>query len=78
MPGGVLVFTLEHGIDVDDDYQLHQRGRYRHAPAYVRGALAGAGFEIVSFDTDTLRTEGGKPVDGLIMVVRRTSREEEK
>jgi predicted TPR repeat methyltransferase len=36
----------------------------------VRRCLEGAGFAVLGLDPAVLRTEGGKPVHGLIVVAR--------
>ena len=44
--GGLLAFTLEHGIgDAAPDFRLETHGRYTHARPYVERLLAGSGLE---------------------------------
>lgn len=68
--GGALVFTVEMAADASADdgrgYLLAPHGRYVHRPAYVTRALAEAGFGEIAGAEVELRTEGGKPVPGLL------------
>jgi predicted TPR repeat methyltransferase len=50
-------------------YALGPHGRYAHSENYVRETLEAAGFE-VTMGNGVLRHEGGKPVEGLIVVAR--------
>ena len=71
-PGGLLAFTVEHWMDGDDrGWRLQPNGRYAHAEAYVRFALAGSGFVIRVSEPAVLRLEGGQPVAGLVVVAAR-------
>ncbi len=62
---GMLCFTLENSTA--GDYQLGVHGRYAHAESYVRQTLADAGFDKTIITRGTLRTEGGLPVEGLVV-----------
>lgn len=67
--GGVLVFTVERG-DADADhpgYQLNPHGRYSHTEAYVTECLDRAGLTVHAINRDVLRSEGKRPVDGLVV-----------
>jgi predicted TPR repeat methyltransferase len=67
---GVLVFTVEQVEDAlvgDVGYRLNPHGRYSHSEAYVRGALAAAGFEVLGIRQAVLRMESGCPVAGLVL-----------
>jgi predicted TPR repeat methyltransferase len=82
--GGLLLFSLEAlqappadasaercleaGPEVDANWRLHRQGRFSHRAGYVRDALRDAGFVAREMESDTLRLEGGIPVDGLIVV----------
>ena len=73
-PGGRLVFTLEHSIDaqaLSEGYRIHPHGRYSHTEAYVRRALAQAGFCLIDIEKAHLRREGDAYVDGLVVSARR-------
>lgn len=69
-PGGRLIFTLEESVG-GDGFVLGTSGRYRHARAYVRNVLAGAGFD-ADIASAELRFEAGEPVDGLVVLARRS------
>src|SRR6478672_12012170 len=72
-PGGRLLFTLEHAAEeaLPEGYCIHPNGRYSHTEAYVRRALAQAGFSLVEVETAHLRREGDAYVDGLVVSARR-------
>jgi predicted TPR repeat methyltransferase len=83
VPGGRLVATVEAHVEEARDaaaaavaapelaalpsHRLHGHGRYSHAAAHVRAALAQAGFEAVSLAPVTLRHEAGEPVAGWLL-----------
>lgn len=69
---GALIFTVERGetAAAATGYLLAPHGRYAHDEHYVTGALAAAGFTGVSATAVILRSEGGKPVHGLLYVAR--------
>jgi len=72
IPGGLLLFTLEH-LTADGDarrYRLAPSGRFSHSTAYVRAALANAGLVDVIKDPIIPRLECGEPVQGLLMMAR--------
>ena len=64
---GLLIFTVELAEAEGDDYVLQQNGRYRHREDYVSSALHNAGFVIRESRQATLRHEGGRPVEGLVV-----------
>jgi predicted TPR repeat methyltransferase len=74
-PGGRLLFTLERAAEeaLPEGYCIHLHGRYSHAEPYVRGTLAGAGFEVVDIENVLLRREGDHYVEGLVVLARRSS-----
>lgn len=67
-PGGLLAFTVEASADpaAAPGYGLSAHGRYCHSVQYVNTTLAAAGFEAVEIVATTLRSEGGRPVAGLV------------
>ncbi|MCW7540754.1 tetratricopeptide repeat protein [Aquabacterium sp. A7-Y] len=71
-PGGWLVFTVEawSADDVSTGFHLHPHGRYSHDAAYVRRVLLEAGFEPPELQSQPLRNEGGKPVQGWVVTAR--------
>lgn len=71
-PGGRVAFTVERlaegaGLPV----RVNPHGRYAHAEAHVRAALAGAGLTTFRIARDTLRHESGAPVEGLVVLATR-------
>ena len=72
-PEGLLVFSVEDGGERAEDagHVINPHGRYAHASGYVRVCLENAGFEVLGIESATLRTEGGNPVQGLVVVARR-------
>jgi len=75
-PGGRLLFTLETAINEDEvskDYCIHPHGRYSHTESYVRKALTEADLEVVDIQKAHLRREGQSPVDGLVVLARRSN-----
>ena len=67
-PGGWFVFTVEAAPDkVSESFCLQPHGRYSHTAEYVQSLLIPAEFQRVKVEQAFLRTEGGKPVDGLIV-----------
>ena len=71
--GGLLIFTVEEAIDEtgQDGYRIQPHGRYSHGRKYLSRALADAGFSTLRMEPAVLRTEGGKPVDGLVVTARK-------
>lgn len=69
--GGVLVFTVEQAADAGPDYMLGAHGRYAHRATYVHRVLQASGLTLHAANTCVLRTEGGVPVEGLVVSARR-------
>src|ERR1051326_2547218 len=69
-PGGWFAFSVERLDDGDGDHRLDTSGRYRHSRAYVRRVLLESGFTAANFREAPLRTEGGTPVIGWLVVTR--------
>ena len=75
--GGMLVFTVEQLADeLDLPFRLEPHGRYAHARSHVERALAQARFEVLEIAAETLRQEGGKPVQGWLVCARRARKEQ--
>ncbi len=69
--GGVLIFTLEHGVAATaPDYHLEKHGRYTHARPYVERLLVLNGLT-PDIGQAELRMESGVPVAGLVVRARR-------
>ncbi|MBJ6726843.1 tetratricopeptide repeat protein [Geomesophilobacter sediminis] len=71
-PAGVFAFTVE-ASDEADGVKLTPTGRYVHGRAYVYDALATAGLSVRSYACESLRTEGGNPVAGHLVVAERAA-----
>ena len=70
-PGGLLIFTLEHGVAEDaPDFRLEKHGRYTHARPYVERLLTGEGL-IPEIAQAELRMESAVPVAGLVVRARK-------
>ena len=50
---------------------LHTGGRYAHSIEYVTHAMRNAGFLGITIGEGELRTEGGRPVKGLLISARK-------
>src|SRR6185369_332859 len=78
-PGGHLVYTVEHAVDEPESgHTLKPHGRYTHAEHYVRRMLADAGLETLDIKRVHLRLEVLVPVDGLLVVARKTAARSEE
>jgi predicted TPR repeat methyltransferase len=73
-PGGHLCFTVETLAESETgDYRLQHHGRYAHSKAYLEAVLARAGFAVLKLDREVLRSEGGKPVAGWLVLAQAAS-----
>ncbi len=72
-PGGTLGYTVERIVDPEpgEDSRLSPSGRYQHTANYLSATLEGAGFVNIDIQQAHLRTEGGKPVEGLVVLADR-------
>lgn len=70
-PGAFFAFSVEDA-GTPDGFHLAPSLRYAHSEAYVRAALAAAGFEIRKIERTTIRMDGGKPVLGILFLAIRT------
>lgn len=69
---GLLCFTLEAlGADESGDYRLRHHGRYAHARAYLESVIGRVGLIPLRLDAEILRSEGGEPVAGWLVLARR-------
>ncbi len=72
--GGLFVFTVEALDDGDGAaWRLRPSLRYAHAGVAVQSAAVAAGFAVVAFERQTLRLDGGVPVAGFAVMLRRGS-----
>lgn len=65
-PGGLFAFTVE--THSGDGIIVGGTLRYAYAPAYVADVLVQAGFAMLAADPDSIRSEQGEPVPGLVVV----------
>ena len=73
-PGGWLICTVEHDpTALNPGWRLEAQGRYTHHADYVAACLTSAGLQTIELRPETLRYEGGAPVDGLIITARKAS-----
>ena len=72
VPGGLLAFSVEDAAaqPAPQGYRLNPHGRYAHQAGYLGRCLDTAGFDLLGLDAVTLRTEGGLPVAGWVVVAR--------
>ena len=66
-PGGVLIFSCEHGDVTGPDTQLHAFGRYTHTLSSTVRLAKAAGFDRVDTRDVELRMEAGQAVDGFVV-----------
>ncbi|MFG5777678.1 methyltransferase [Comamonas sp. J-3] len=66
-PGGVLIFSCEHGDVTGPDSQLQPFGRYTHTLSSTVRLAKAAGFDRVETKDVDLRMEMGQPVDGFLV-----------
>jgi predicted TPR repeat methyltransferase len=68
-PGGWLAFTVERGETIP--FQLTDSGRYTHSETHIRDVARQAGLAVAALTEGLLRYEYGKPVAGLVTVLRK-------
>jgi predicted TPR repeat methyltransferase len=64
-----MVFTVERGET--GPFQLTDSGRYTHSETHIRDIARLAGLRVASLTEGLLRYEYGKPVVGLVTVLRK-------
>jgi len=69
---GHFIFTVEQLNDMDSlsGYYLNPHGRYSHTDAYLQQVLEQAGLVVQSSSIEPLRTEGGEPVEEIVMIAK--------
>ncbi|MGT2485852.1 class I SAM-dependent DNA methyltransferase [Methylobacterium oryzae CBMB20] len=70
-PGGLGAVTVQ-SHDGPGSVLGHD-GRYAHAEAHLAATAAASGLKILTADPAEVRREGGRPVPGRVVVLRRTS-----
>lgn len=70
-PGGTLIFTVEAlPEDAKVPHQIQPHGRYAHSGEHLIEVLSLAGLNLLERESVILREEGGKPVNGWLVVAR--------
>jgi predicted TPR repeat methyltransferase len=69
-PGGRLIATLE-ATSSSAPRELGPSGRYRHGEAFARAEAERAGLTVETVRAEKLRDEGGGPVAGWLLALRR-------
>jgi predicted TPR repeat methyltransferase len=67
-PGGLFAFSVEAGFG--DRYHLEPTRRYVHSRPYLEHLARILGFTTERFESITVRTEGGQPVPGHLVLLR--------
>lgn len=70
-PGGLFAFSVEACAD-EADFRLGPKRRYAHSRAYLQRLAGAHGLVTESVRHSPIRKEGDEPVDGLLVVLRRT------
>ncbi|WP_339133504.1 MAG: tetratricopeptide repeat protein [Candidatus Electrothrix sp. GW3-4] len=68
-PGGLFVFSTEHGEK--KDWQVRQTGRFAHHPAYVVEVAQRRGWQLLTSEEADLRREEGAWIRGDLFVLRK-------
>lgn len=68
--GGLMIFSIELE-ESNSDYVLRKTGRYAHNPAYVYNLANACMFEVVNSINAKLRNDYGKPINGMLIVLRK-------
>lgn len=68
-PGGWFAFSVE--TTEGDGYTILPSNRFAHAPAYVEGIAAAAGFGVIETTPASLRQEHGQDVPGRLFLLRK-------
>jgi predicted TPR repeat methyltransferase len=67
-PGGWFIFTVEAAPkELSEGFCIQPHGRYSHTLEYMHNLFITEGFQFVGVQQSVLRSEGGKPVVGLIV-----------
>jgi predicted TPR repeat methyltransferase len=71
--GGGLVFSLEEWSTGPEEYVLRPSLRYAHSLAYIRRLASEQGLRILGADSDLLRHDHGKAIDGLFCILQKNT-----
>ena len=67
---GILAFSTE--ISFEDDYILQPNIRYAHNKKYILACLKQNNYNILSIENTILRFENEQPVEGYLVIARKT------
>ena len=67
---GLLAFSVERGDDAVD-FEVQESLRFAHGAPYLHRLATRVGFRIAALEPTTLRLDGGKAVEGLLVVCGR-------
>jgi predicted TPR repeat methyltransferase len=70
--GGGFAFSLEEWSTGPEEYVLRPSLRYAHSLAYIRRLASEQGLRILWADSDLLRHDHGKAIDGLFCILQKT------
>lgn len=71
---GLFIFSLEsHGEGDTADFSLTSSGRYSHSEKFVFELAAECGYAVQEFENLVVRTERGKPVGGMLVVLKKST-----
>jgi predicted TPR repeat methyltransferase len=71
-PRGYLAFSIEEAT-ATHAYFLQPSLRYAHSQSYVASVLTSCGYDLVAQEKTTIRTDGGKPIFGILFLARKRS-----
>jgi len=71
--GALLGFSVERADPAlaPEGYRINPHGRYSHTKAYLESMAERAGLRVLSLEDAVLRTEGGEPVHGYVVLMRK-------
>jgi predicted TPR repeat methyltransferase len=72
-PGGILAFSAENMDESESgEFMLRATGRYAHDESYLRRLISRNNFSVLSFEKTWLRYNKGVPLDGFIVVLKKS------
>jgi predicted TPR repeat methyltransferase len=67
--GSILLITTE--VSNKNGYMLLKTGRYAHSYAYIASCAADSNFEIISCETNPIRKQAGRIIEGNFFMLRK-------
>ena len=68
---GVFIFSVTQNPHSKEDYFLHLSGRFHHHADYIAKCLQNSQLELLKMYPQNLRSEGGKNVEGWIVIAQK-------